>query len=91
MPLTATLVAEPRQRRAPATFHELVEQYKRPLFALAYDLTGNHHDAEDLSQEVFIKAFRGVADFRGEAQVYSWLYRIAVRSLLRPTHQRQGG
>ena len=82
MPLTATLVAEPRQRRAPATFHELVEQYKRPLFALAYDLTGNHHDAEDLSQEVFIKAFRGVADFRGEAQVYSWLYRIAVNTYL---------
>ncbi len=82
MPLTATLVAEPRQRRAPATFHELVDEYKRPLFALAYDLTGNHHDAEDLSQEVFIKAFRGVADFRGEAQVYSWLYRIAVNTYL---------
>ena len=82
MPLTATLVAEPRQPRAPATFHELVEEYKRPLFALAYDLTGNHHDAEDLSQEVFIKAFRGVADFRGEAQVYSWLYRIAVNTYL---------
>ena len=82
MSLTATLVAEPIQRRAPATFHDLVEQYKRPLFALAYDLTGNHHDAEDLSQEVFIKAFRGVADFRGEAQVYSWLYRIAVNTYL---------
>ncbi len=83
MPLAETLVAEPIQRRSePSTFPALVEQYKRPLYALAYDLTGNHHDAEDLSQEVFIKAYRGMADFRGEAQVYSWLYRIAVNTFL---------
>ena len=83
MPLADTLVAEPIQRHSePSTFPALVEQYKRPLYALAYDLTGNHHDAEDLSQEVFIKAYRGMAGFRGEAQVYSWLYRIAVNTFL---------
>ena len=83
MPLADTLVAEPLQRRSePRTFPALVEQYKRPLYALAYDLTGNHHDAEDLSQEVFIKAYRGMDGFRGEAQVYSWLYRIAVNTFL---------
>ncbi len=83
MPLAETLVAEPIQRRStPNTFPALVEQYKRPLYALAYDLTGNHHDAEDLSQDVFIKAYRGFASFRGEAQVYSWLYRIAVNTYL---------
>lgn len=83
MPLTETLVAEPIPRSAaPATFHDLVEQYKRSLYTLTYDLTGNHHDAEDLSQEVFIKAYRGYAGFRGEAQVYSWLYRIAVNTYL---------
>ena len=36
-------------------FRELVERYKKQIYYLAYDLTGNHHDAEDLSQEVFIK------------------------------------
>jgi len=83
MPLADTLVAQPIQRRSePGTFPALVEQYKRPLYALAYDLTGNHHDAEDLSQEVFIKAYRGMDGFRGEAQVYSWLYRIAVNTFL---------
>ena len=83
MALTETLVAEPNQRKTePGTFRDLVEQYKRPLYALAYDLTGNHHDAEDLSQDVFVKAYRGMADFRGEAQVYSWLYRIAVNTYL---------
>ena len=83
MPLADTLVAQPLQRRSePRTFPALVEQYQRPLYALAYDLTGNHHDAEDLSQEVFIKAYRGMDGFRGEAQVYSWLYRIAVNTFL---------
>jgi len=83
MLLTVTLVAEPLQRRSePKPFHDFVERYKRPLYALAYDLTGNHHDAEDLSQDVFIKAYRGMDDFRGEAQVYSWLYRIAVNTYL---------
>jgi RNA polymerase sigma-70 factor (ECF subfamily) len=83
MPIPETLVAESVQRCSETrTFRELVEQYKRPLYALAYDLTGNHHDAEDLSQDVFIKAYRGMADFRGEAQVYSWLYRITVNTYL---------
>lgn len=82
MPLTATQVTETRSRREPESFRDLVERYKRPLYALAYDLTGNHHDAEDLSQDVFIKAYRGLSEFRGDAQVYSWLYRITVNTYL---------
>lgn len=61
-------------------FRELVERYKKKIYYLAYDLTGNHHDAEDLSQEVFIKAFRSLPRFRGEAKLSSWLYRIAVNT-----------
>ncbi len=79
---TPILVAEPLERTVPGTFREIVEQYKRPLYALAYDLTGSHHDAEDLSQEVFIKAYRAAEGFRGEAQLYSWLYRITVNTYL---------
>lgn len=82
MELTDTRVPEPIIRSEPGTFRELVEQYKRPLYALAYDLTGSHHDAEDLSQEVFIKAYRALPDFRGDAQLFSWLYRIAVNTHL---------
>ena len=41
-------------------FRELVEQYKKPIYYLAFDLTGNHHSAEDLSQEVFIKMYKSV-------------------------------
>lgn len=64
----------------PAAFREMVECYQRDVYALAYDLCGNHHDAEDLSQEVFIKAFRGVGSFRADARLGSWLYRITMNA-----------
>lgn len=63
-------------------FRKLVEQYKKRVYYLALDLTGNHHDAEDLSQEVFIKAYRSLDSFRGDASFFSWLYRIAVNTYL---------
>lgn len=61
-------------------FRELVERYKRDVHALAYDLCGNHHDAEDLSQEVFIKAYRAIGGFRADARLGSWLYRITMNA-----------
>lgn len=92
MEISDILVADPRQRSEPRprtdvacrdmAFREVVEQHKRPVYALAYDLTGSHHDAEDLSQEVFIKAYRALPAFRGDAQMYSWLYRITVNTYL---------
>ena len=51
------LVARARNGEIGA-FRELVERYKKKIYYLSLDLTGNHHDAEDLSQEVFIKAYR---------------------------------
>lgn len=64
----------------PAAFREMVEQHQRDVYALAYDLCGNHHDAEDLAQEVFIKAFRAIGSFRADAKLGSWLYRIAMNA-----------
>ncbi len=64
------------------SFRELVERHKQRVYYLALDLTGNHHDAEDLSQEVFIKAHRNLDSFRGEASFFSWLYRITVNTYL---------
>jgi RNA polymerase sigma-70 factor (ECF subfamily) len=64
----------------PAAFREMVERYQRDVYGLAYDLCGNHHDAEDLSQEVFIKAFRAIGSFRADAKMGTWLYRIAMNT-----------
>lgn len=61
---------------------ELVERYGKRVFYLALDLTGNHHDAEDLSQEIFVKACEGLDSYRGEAKPFTWLYRIAVNTYL---------
>jgi RNA polymerase sigma-70 factor (ECF subfamily) len=65
-----------------SAFRELVETHKTQVYYLALDLHGNHHDAEDLSQEVFIKAYRGIEKFRGGAKISSWLYRITLNTFL---------
>ncbi len=65
-----------------SAFRELVESQKQRVFAVAYDLTGNVQDAEDLSQEAFIKVYRSIGSFRGEAKLSSWLYRIVVNLAL---------
>ncbi len=61
---------------------EIIESHKKKIFYLAYDLTGCLQDAEDLSQEVFLKAFRSLKGFRGEASISSWLYRITLNTFL---------
>ncbi len=65
-----------------SAFRELVETHKARVYYLALDLHGNHHDAEDLSQEVFLKVYRGIKKFRGGAKISSWLYRITLNTYL---------
>ena len=61
-------------------FYDLVGRYKKKIYHLAYDITGNHHDAEDISQEVFMKVYRALETFRRDAKMSSWLYQIAVNT-----------
>lgn len=63
-------------------FRQLVERSNLNVYRLAYDLTGNRHDAEDVSQEVFVRAYRSLAGFRREAKWSTWLYRITVNLCL---------
>ena len=56
----------------------LVRRYQGKVYALVYNMTGNKEDAEDRVQDVFIKAFQSVRNFKGQSSVYTWLYRIAV-------------
>jgi len=80
--MTEPVLADVATGHAQISFREVVETHKRSIYFLALDLTGNHHDAEDLSQDVFIKAHRGLKSFRGEAQMYTWLRRITVNTYL---------
>jgi RNA polymerase sigma-70 factor (ECF subfamily) len=61
-------------------FHELVGRYKKKIYYLAYDITGDHHEAEDISQEVFMKMYRSLETFRRDAKMSSWLYQITVNT-----------
>lgn len=59
-------------------FDELVRRYRRSVYNLVRALTGGDDDAEDLVQDVFVRAFRAIEGFRGDSAFKSWLYRIAV-------------
>jgi RNA polymerase sigma-70 factor (ECF subfamily) len=63
-------------------FRELVERHSRPLFRLAYRMTGSESDAEDVVQETFLKAYRQLARFDGRASFGTWLHRIATNCAL---------
>lgn len=65
-----------------SAFDLLVEKYKTRLYTVIYNMLGNHEDAADLSQEVFLKAFKSLYRFQNRANFYTWLYRIAINTTL---------
>ena len=62
----------------PASFNQLVVRWQRPIYALAYRVLGREEDARDVCQETFLRAFRALKGFKGQAKFSSWLYRIAL-------------
>ncbi len=62
----------------PMTFEALYERYEKAIFNLVYRLVGDFEDATDLTSQTFLHALRAYDRFRGDAQAYTWLYRIAV-------------
>jgi RNA polymerase sigma-70 factor (ECF subfamily) len=63
-------------------FETLIREHQRMIQSLCYRMTGSIADAEDLAQEAFIRAYEHRGEFRGDARVSSWLYRIAVNQCL---------
>jgi len=59
-------------------FHELIRPYERRVYAMALSFLHNEADAEDAAQEAFLKAFRNLASFRGEAKFGTWLISITL-------------
>ena len=60
------------------SFNQLILRWERPIYALAYRVIGREEDARDVCQETFLRAFRALPGFRGQAKFSSWLYRIAL-------------
>jgi len=63
-------------------FGELVRKYQGKIYSLAYGMVGNHADADDLAQEIFLKTYRNIKKFRFKSSFYTWLYRIATNTII---------
>ena len=63
-------------------FDLVVERHRRAVYRLCRRFVGNHEDASDLSQEIFLRAYKGLRSFRGQSSLATWLYRIGVNVCL---------
>jgi RNA polymerase sigma-70 factor, ECF subfamily len=83
------LVAEARAGNADS-FATLINQYDRHIYRLAFNITGNEQDAEDVLQDSFLKAYSNLGQFQGDSRFYTWLVRIAVNEALMKLRKRRG-
>ena len=72
-----------------AAFDELIQRYQQRVYATVYHMTSSHEDADDLTQESFIKAYNALKRFKGESSFYTWIYRIAVNRTINFLKQRK--
>jgi RNA polymerase sigma-70 factor (ECF subfamily) len=69
-------------------FDLIVERHRRSVYLLCYRFVSNHEDASDLTQDVFLRAYRGLRKFRGHSSLATWLYRIGVNVCLNRLNAR---
>ncbi|WP_300727077.1 sigma-70 family RNA polymerase sigma factor [uncultured Rikenella sp.] len=81
--------ADPTEREA--AFVELVDRYSQRIYWTVRKLVVSHHDTDDVVQNVFLKVWNAVSDFRGESGLFTWLYRIAVNESLSLLRSRRSG
>lgn len=70
-------------------FRRLVEQWQDRVYNTILGIVQNETDAEDLTQDVFVQAYRGISSFKGDSQISTWLYRIAVNTALEHERKKQ--
>src|SRR5512132_3821490 len=78
------------RRGDPRAFEELVIAHQHRVFGVALRMLGSRAEAEELAQEVFLRAHRAIADFRGDAKLSTWLYAIASRLCLNRLTSSEG-
>lgn len=70
------------------SFEALVRRYRKRIFALALHITGSSSEADDIAQEVFLKAYRALVDFEGRSAFFTWVYRMTVNRSLNARRDR---
>jgi RNA polymerase sigma-70 factor (ECF subfamily) len=83
-----TLVVRARAEDTEA-FEALVRKYQGWVFTLAYRMLGDRADAEEIAQEIFLKIYRGLGRFKGDARFSTWVYRIATNHCLNHLESRR--
>jgi RNA polymerase sigma factor (sigma-70 family) len=73
-----TELLERARARDVQAYSELVRRYQKKIYTLVYNMTSSREDAEDLVQDVFVKAYSSLQHFHGNSSFYTWVYRIAV-------------
>ncbi|OPX89533.1 MAG: ECF RNA polymerase sigma factor SigW [Pelotomaculum sp. PtaB.Bin104] len=86
---TSLLVARAKKNDIHA-FETLVHIHQNMVYSICMKLTGNHDDAQDLAQEAFIRAYRGLGSFRSEAEFGTWLHRITINVCLNALRKNGG-
>lgn len=79
---TAALLVARAKAGEPQAFDALVRRYRKRIFALALHLSGGESDADDIVQDVFIRAFRALDQFEGRSEFFTWVYRLTVNRAL---------
>jgi RNA polymerase sigma-70 factor (ECF subfamily) len=74
----ATLLVDRAKRGEPRAFDVLVRRYRGRIFALALHISGRESDADDITQDVFLRAFHTLSEFEGRSELFTWLYRLTV-------------
>ena len=72
-----------------AGYDELIRRHQSRIYGMMYHMTANHEDANDLTQEAFIRGYQTLRSFRGEAAFFTWIYRIAVNRALNFIKQKR--
>jgi len=92
-PLTAAVEDRVLVKQAQAgdlgAFDSLVRRYQERVYATLYHMTSNHEDADDLTQEAFIKAYKAINSFKGDSSFFTWVYRIAINKTINHLKQRK--
>ncbi|MFO0683310.1 MAG: sigma-70 family RNA polymerase sigma factor [Sandaracinus sp.] len=80
--LEAEQLVEAARNGDPRAFEALVKRYRHRIFALALHMTGSPSDADDITQDAFVRAFKNIHRFEGRSEFFTWLYRIALNRAL---------
>src|ERR1044071_6285798 len=85
---TATALVAAAQAGDQRAFEALVRRYRKRIFALALHISGSASEADDITQDVFLKAYRALAEFEGRSQFFTWVYRMTVNRSLNVRRDR---